>query len=77
MSLYNHVGGTEALLHGLAEAIGNEVQGARGRDRLERRPPGLCHLARGPGAFGPADCDMDYRFTLGLDLIVTGLEARL
>jgi AcrR family transcriptional regulator len=24
-----------------------------------------------------ADCDMDYQFTLGLDLILTGLEARL
>lgn len=24
-----------------------------------------------------ADCDMDYHFTLGLDLIVTGLETRL
>lgn len=24
-----------------------------------------------------ADCDMDYQFTLGLDLIVTGLETRL
>jgi len=24
-----------------------------------------------------ADCDMDYQFNLGLDLILTGLEARL
>jgi len=23
------------------------------------------------------DCDMDYQFKLGLDLILTGLEARL
>jgi hypothetical protein len=24
-----------------------------------------------------ADCDMDHQFNLGLDLILTGLEARL
>ncbi len=24
-----------------------------------------------------ADCDMDYQFQLGLDLLITGLEVRL